>query len=232
MATNIRQTAETPADRLRHVFERWKESERRAGRPANLVSFASTLGFDSHSAIADQLNKRRGNEKRAKGPYDLKGDVTTKVVRACYDQWGISANWLLFGEGPMHVYECVQQGETTAQVAELLAIRLNHAKAPELERHGTRAIARREDAPGLLVDANQALERAFQAVEADLDQQLLTLDLYEVKHEATRQAQHAAVHGTKLPPLLKSESFRRIIERTEPAEGESPSTLHLVLRQA
>jgi hypothetical protein len=217
MPTKLRQAEESQSDRLRRVYELWKEGERASGQTANVVGFATVLGFDSHSAVVDQLNGKR--------------DLTSKMVQSCYKEWSISANWLLFGDGPMYAYEGVAQGDIEAQLAQILANRLNHEHAVELSKYGTRAISNEEQSPGLLVDARAALDHAYRAVLAEFRGALFALDVQSTKHEAIRQAQHAAVHGAKLRPLVEHEPFRRVVAHAEQAASSDRQTLRFVLRR-
>jgi hypothetical protein len=216
--TNFRQTE---AGRFSLVYSMWREDEQAEGRSPNLVGFAAALGFDSHSAIADQLNGKR--------------DLTAKTLRGCYEQWHISANWLLYGDGPMHAFESVVPGTTEEQLAQYVAQRLNRERASELAECDTLAVARSDEDPTqsgarVLVDGAALLQAAYDYAAGELSRHLERLDLESVSIEAVKHAQHAAVHGTKLPPMASHPSFERMLRRADAETNAQPTAFRRLVR--
>lgn len=215
---------ETPAHAHHMVFVRlceWLDT-----RPESDSHVAGALGV-SRSTVS-KWRTAASSAKAARWASVPSGSVLLKIGKAPY---GVSANWLLFGYGPMIAYESVAQGDIQAQLAQVLANRLNHEHADELAKYGTRAISDVEQSPGLLVDAQAALDHAYRAVVDEFRGALFALDVQSTKHEAIRQAQHAAVHGTKLRPLVEHESFRRVVAHAEQAASSDRQTLRFVLRR-
>lgn len=219
MPTKNRHHRETPAFRLSVVYDAWKAEEQASGRPANLVRFAEELGFDSHSAVGEQLNGKR--------------DLSTRVLRECRERWGISSDWLLFGDCPMFAYQCVEPGTIEEQVADWIARRLNMEQAEQLGDRGSVVVSSDEDdrceaARSLMVDGLAVLESAYQAASNELTEQLQRMDLEYVTMEALRQAQHAAVHGAKYPPLLSHAPFGRLLRGVQQYAQRQPGMLRPV----
>ncbi len=90
--------------RLRAVYEQWQAEERQAGRGASLTGFALALGYESHSAVGDVLNGKRG--------------VSADMLRAARQRWDINPDWLLGFDGPKFAYEVLEAGTLEVMLAE------------------------------------------------------------------------------------------------------------------
>lgn len=190
-------------ERLRTVYQEWQRTQKQENAKANLTLFALDLGYGSHSQVGRMLT---GAQR-----------VSAEVVERCFDLWGISANWLMFGDGPMYAVEVVTADGLRDTLAEYLANRVRLALRAQLEQSAVQIAhdAARVTGPGqltLLVDGAAALDSIGGLVEREVSARLEDLDhVWALGTLPIAQAQRAAVYGsTAGPVMLDDPTFERL----------------------
>lgn len=199
---------QTEADRLREIYQDWLRAEGAEARRGNLVLFADELGYSSHSAISDMLNGKRA--------------LAADVLRAARGKWGVSADWLLFGEGPKYFFEVSATEDLQTRVGEYIARRLSCERGSDLNQRQSVVIGSADeevDMGAYLVDGKKALDSLISLASSELSSMLSEADRNSVMIEAVRIAQRIAVRGPQSASISDHAAFHRLLTSVPSSSG-------------